>query len=962
MLTLLFAMPVDKRTKAPLVLAAVWALGACTGQNPDVGADASASGGVRGDATPGGTGQGGGGSGGGAGGQGASGGAGLDLGTAGTVNPADAAVGGQIVPPDQGMADSDGDSLVDALDNCPAQPNREQADADGDGQGDVCDRCPQGGSDLDLDGDGVLACAGDCDDTDPRRYPGSVERCDAIDNNCDNNVDEGFTDLGSACSRGQGLCRHDGSFICADDGLTLRCSANDGEPLPEVCDDQDNDCDGAIDEGVANCCEPGERQVCGQNMGRCRVGEQVCGPGRIFGECDAIGPESEICNGEDDDCNGVDDDGVLNACGLCGAVPVEVCDGLDNDCDGSVDEDVRNACGECGAPPAEICDGLDNDCDGETDEGAGNACGECGPLPAEVCDGVDNDCDGQTDEGVLNECGGCGAVSAEVCDGIDNNCDGHIDEGLLNACDACGPLPAEICDGADNNCNGATDEGLLNACGACGPTPVEVCDGIDNNCNGSTDEGLVNACGACGPVPVELCDGLDNNCNGQTDEGLLNACGDCGPLPPEICDLLDNNCNGQVDEGLGPCGPVESCNNLDDDDDGQVDEDLQDICVVAIGESTPGPQSRGFGTSLVAAGDLNGDGFPDAVAGAPVLAAAGLSIRAVSGRDGAELWHVDGDGKLGTSLAVGRFFEGGGTYVASGGPEMASSRGGVGQVVFFDTAGALVTRFEASGGRHIGESLATGAFGGSAAIDDLAVGDWQFDNADGAPADADHGRVLVLEMTREDRPLVVLDARGDTPGRKLGERVHVVSGVFAGLPDALLTTMRRDADRSVVTLHPVTGAVTGELRAPEATSSTFGQTVVGGRFGAGSPLAIGAPRAVFNNTALSGVVFVTDVLGVVRQRLSAATVNAEQGLALGVLPRPGAAADALIMGGRSLGRVDLYDPALNRTVQATWMAAGTSIGRAVAVSAPLANGTRRLFVSEPSHRNARGRVLIYSVR
>lgn len=273
MLTLLFAMPVDKRTKAPLVLAAVWALGACTGQNPDVGADAGASGGVRGDATPGGTGQGGGGSGGGAGGQGASGGAGLDLGTAGTVNPADAAVGGQIVPPDQGMADSDGDSLVDALDNCPAQPNREQADADGDGQGDVCDRCPQGGSDLDLDGDGVLACAGDCDDTDPRRYPGSVERCDAIDNNCDNNVDEGFTDLGSACSRGQGLCRHDGSFICADDGLTLRCSANDGEPLPEVCDDQDNDCDGAVDDGLS---VPGVYATIQSAINASSSGQHVC--------------------------------------------------------------------------------------------------------------------------------------------------------------------------------------------------------------------------------------------------------------------------------------------------------------------------------------------------------------------------------------------------------------------------------------------------------------------------------------------------------------------------------------------------------------------------------------------------------------------------------------------------------------------------------------------------------------
>ena len=35
---------------------------------------------------------------------------------------------------------------------------------------------------------------------------------------------------------------------------------------------------------------------------------------------------------------GIVDDGVLNACGWCGPVPVEVCDGADNDCDGQIDE------------------------------------------------------------------------------------------------------------------------------------------------------------------------------------------------------------------------------------------------------------------------------------------------------------------------------------------------------------------------------------------------------------------------------------------------------------------------------------------------------------------------------------------------------------------------------------------------------------------------------------------------
>ena len=54
-------------------------------------------------------------------------------------------------------ADSDGDELPDALDNCPSTPNADQADADGDVVGDVCDNCPNeaNADQLDTDGDGL---------------------------------------------------------------------------------------------------------------------------------------------------------------------------------------------------------------------------------------------------------------------------------------------------------------------------------------------------------------------------------------------------------------------------------------------------------------------------------------------------------------------------------------------------------------------------------------------------------------------------------------------------------------------------------------------------------------------------------------------------------------------------------------------------------------------------------------
>lgn len=43
--------------------------------------------------------------------------------------------------------DADGDGLVNAEDNCPAEANAKQSDRDHDGVGDACDECPdEGGS------------------------------------------------------------------------------------------------------------------------------------------------------------------------------------------------------------------------------------------------------------------------------------------------------------------------------------------------------------------------------------------------------------------------------------------------------------------------------------------------------------------------------------------------------------------------------------------------------------------------------------------------------------------------------------------------------------------------------------------------------------------------------------------------------------------------------------------------
>jgi hypothetical protein len=157
---------------------------------------------------------------------------------------------------------------------------------------------------VDADGDGFSVQQGDCDDTNPLINPNAAELCNAIDDNCNGDTDEGFN-LGQPCLAGAGACLAAGTIVCDGNGGAI-CSAIPGTPSLEICNGIDDDCDGQVDEGL------GLDEPCFAGVGACMT------PGTI------------ICDG---------DGGTI-----CSAIPgkpsSEVCeDGIDNDCDGFVDED-----------------------------------------------------------------------------------------------------------------------------------------------------------------------------------------------------------------------------------------------------------------------------------------------------------------------------------------------------------------------------------------------------------------------------------------------------------------------------------------------------------------------------------------------------------------------------------------------------------------------------------------------
>jgi hypothetical protein len=204
----------------------------------------------------------------------------------------------------------------------------------------------------DEDRDGYTVDEGDCDNANAAVFPGAPERCDALDNDCDGEVD----------------------------GQVVSCFDGDPSLLGS----------GACLPGTRACTAGVEGPCVGQTLPR----DEVCG--------DAI---DDDCDGEADDGCDADGDGFTGVQGDCNDADVninprvdEVCDAIDNDCDGVVDL-LATPCFD--GPPGTLNVGV---CRGGSQTCAAGVFGVCQgqvlPAAGEACgDGTDDDCDGRTDEG-----------------------------------------------------------------------------------------------------------------------------------------------------------------------------------------------------------------------------------------------------------------------------------------------------------------------------------------------------------------------------------------------------------------------------------------------------------------------------------------------------------------------------------------------------------------------------------
>ncbi|GMU63418.1 MAG: hypothetical protein AMXMBFR34_51810 [Myxococcaceae bacterium] len=391
--------------------------------------------------------------------------------------------------------------------------------------------------------------------------------------------------LGPSGTQGVGACRA-GSALCDAAGKLGECEGAMAPSL-ELCDGEDNDCDGQVDEDVLNAC------------GGCTTLEHAVGDAcPPCGTWQCAGLEGLQCTG-----------GRLNNCGVCGAADVP---GLNASCVGPEGCPGSTACPTDGGTTAVCVAAKKNNCGvcGLPDvPGLGGACStggcpgtlQCNPLgTGTVCGGPGrnncNACALPDVTGLGQRCTlggpGCGV---QACNSAGNGTEcvasqrDPDSDGVFDPCDSC-PMVAnptqtdadsdglgDACDNCVNSPNPTqTDgdgDGVGDACDNCAaaPNPTQTdsdSDGQGDACDADADnDGVPNASDNC-PMVANA-----NQLDGDGD-GKGNACDNCAALPNPT--QVDGDADG-VGDACDTC-PMMAGAQTDTDGDGRGD--VCDNCVM----------------------------------------------------------------------------------------------------------------------------------------------------------------------------------------------------------------------------------------------------------------------------------------------------------------------------------------------------------------------------------------------
>ncbi|MBN2106821.1 MAG: DUF11 domain-containing protein, partial [Deltaproteobacteria bacterium] len=452
-----------------------------------------------------------------------------------------------------------------------------------------------------------------CTDCVPSGTPPGTEACDGIDNDCDRDIDEGFTrttfyrdtdgdgygDPGfsvQACAAPPGFVADDSD--CNDTSNAVKPGAT------ETCNGIDDDCDTYTDEGLTQ-----------YTYYRDADSDTYGNPAQPFKTCEATVPAGFVTSSTDCD----DNNNAVNP------AATETCNYIDDDCDGSIDEGVNYI--------------YYRDADGDTYGDAAVSISSCSSTPDAGYVANSTDCDdtrstvnpGRPDETT---------VATGRCDGLDNDCDGGIDENrtqntyyrdadgdgygdATNTDTACAVPPGYVTNNTDCDDDDTTvwqtQTGYLDIDGdtyTVGAQQTFCTNGTLPSGYRATSAGTDcnDANAAIRPGATELCNGIDDDCDLVVDDGQTlttyyldadsdgygdaaystTACSapagyvtnntDCDddnngvyPGATELCNGIDDNCAGGTDEtftyggagiggacdGVGECGSgTVECTNL----------------------------------------------------------------------------------------------------------------------------------------------------------------------------------------------------------------------------------------------------------------------------------------------------------------------------------------------------------------------------------------------------------------